>query len=233
MLRRRGFCLIDAQVKLWQSHWSSELHPKELPEQRAGNSIVFNFKSECKIFAPRLFDDVHDRKPGKFKGKARFRVRTSKIQIVPSSLASGGVVHRGLPLQGLLTPSIFAVVDNMKKMEPVVSWPIAPLTFLLLLCKSKAGLLENVMGIKKVLPEVTQHIRTELPGYELTVLRAHWKIWLQNAHPAAQAQVLCCSPTQHPFILHDGVRRHELTGWTSNNFQEFLIHKKSFVYSHS
>ena len=34
---------------------------------------------------------------------------------------------------------------------------------------SKTGLFENVLGIKKVLPEVTQHIGTELPGYELAI----------------------------------------------------------------
>ena len=135
--------------------------------------------------AQRLYFDVFDRNILKFKGKVTKPF--SRKHFNPASFASGSAICGRLSMQ-----SIFCFAD-------FVAMATRPTSQTLLRCHrqlpetgaggsltdhvllnfnldtwvkyvSEAGLLDNVMGIKKVLPQVEEHIRQVLPGYELVTL---------------------------------------------------------------
>ncbi len=74
----------------------------------------------------------------------------------------------------------YGCIENIKTIRPVathlhsVSFPCLSVFDLVCIVKSnsmcKAALLENVLGIKKVLPDVKAHIQEQLPSYKLAVV---------------------------------------------------------------
>ena len=99
-----GFSLWDAQVELWQGPQPSDLHLGKLPKQLAGNLSVFTTQNWMQRYCPKAFLWCPRAESSEVQGKSllRFRLRSSKIEkieIFPASLASGGSVHCGFPLQ--------------------------------------------------------------------------------------------------------------------------------------